>query len=132
MAIPNDGAGWGSADERTLSTRDQARVNFLLSYLRSTCRGQDAAKSVAELASAAECSERKVRTLVTYLRQRAHPVLATPDAGYFWPSTRAEAEHTIAFLTARISSTMSVRNGIQRGLDDLFPEVEEGQLELVS
>ena len=132
MAIPNDGAGFGSANEQSLGRKDLATANFLLSYLRSTCAGEENAKTVTELATQCQCSARKVRTLVTYLRQNRQPILATPNAGYFWPRNRAEADHTIAFLTQRIASTMSVRNGIELGLADLFPDVDHGQMELLA
>lgn len=120
--IPRDGAGHGPASDAELGPGDRALARELLDGLR---RAPGHGFTVSEIARLLDCSERKVRTLVTLLRRRGEPICATPDAGYFWPRTREEAGHTLAFLTARIHSTAEVRTGIRRGLDELFGADEQ-------
>lgn len=130
MAIPNDGAGHGPEADAELSAKDRARARMLLDFLKREATGEGNARTVVDVAAQVGCSARKVRTLVTFLRVNGHPVLATPGSGYFWPATREEAEHTLAFLTARVTSTLRVRDGIAAGLAETFPD--SGQLSLAA
>ena len=118
--IPQDGAGGGVAEDALLSAADRRHARDLEAHLRRWALGPAHAQDVRHLASILGVSERKVRTLVTHLRTAGHPVLATPNRGYFWPSARRDAEHTLAFLQARIETTRQVRAGIRRGLDSEF------------
>lgn len=118
--IANDGAGWGPASDAGMSNGDRALAVDLLDEIDLRCRGPRRAATVKELAVRLGVSDRKIRTLVTSLRHQGHPICATPDTGYFWPETREQAEHTLAFLSARVRSTTEIRDGIVRGLDDLF------------
>lgn len=126
--IAREGAGISTLDDVELTPADRERARALARYLRESVRGAGRAVNVETLGAAADCSPRKVRTLVTALRTAGEPVLATPNAGYYWPATREEAEHTLAFLDARIEATKRVRAGIARGLDHVFGEPEQMSL----
>ncbi len=128
--IANDGAGWGPRADGELTLRDGAAAAILLGHLRRR-PGPEGALSVAELSALLGVSARKVRALVSSLRERGEPICATPETGYFFPAGPAQAEHTLAFLAARIAATRAARDGISRGLDRYFgAEAAAGQLEL--
>jgi biotin operon repressor len=118
--IPNDGAGYGGKVDRSLAIGDRRLADKLLLGLLANGQGAENALTVKQIAERLEVSERKVRTLVTHLRRLGHPICATPDTGYFLPRSRAEAEHTLAFLGQRVQSTLEVKNGIERGLERTF------------
>lgn len=121
--VANDGAGSGSAEESVLRAADRPLARDLLRYLQEHASGEQRAKRVDELSEALGCSARKVRTLVTTLRESGKPILATPNAGYFWPAERSEAKHTLSFLRQRIETSQAVKRGIERGLEEAFGPV---------
>jgi biotin operon repressor len=130
--VPNDGAGGGSRVDAVVDApADVEKADALLTWMMEFTH-KERGRTVEELATRVDVSARKVRTLISQLRRRGYPICGTPESGYFYPATRAEAEDTLAFLNARLRSTQEMRDGVREGLDMQFGPADENleQMEL--
>jgi len=79
------------------------------------------AVSAPELASLLHTTDRQVRALINHLRKdHKLPICSTPSSGFYWPHTRAQAEHTIAQLRSRVADIELMIEGIEEGLEREF------------
>jgi hypothetical protein len=61
------------------------------------------------------------RYLITQLRLQGHPILSKGGIGYWWPSTRAEANEAIRTeFTGKIDALLKVRKALRRSVFEYF------------
>lgn len=79
--------------------------------------------SAQNMAADFKTTERQIRATISHLREDHHlPICSTPNEGFFWPTSRAEAAHTLKCFRSREDALMNVRKGIEEGLEILFSQ----------
>lgn len=93
----------------------------LTNYLNSRCHGRRNAKGSQVLAAWVRTNERTLRAHIKHLIEDHHiPICSTPDSGFFLPSYRSEADHTIKSLKSRIAETRKRLDLLEVALDEQF------------
>lgn len=79
---------------------------------------------VRTLAAELDISERQARELVTELRLSGHHICGTPRDGYFIAATADELDETLAFLTHRALSSLTLVSRMRNvAMPDLLGQI---------
>ncbi|MGK2897815.1 MAG: hypothetical protein ACSLE9_03905 [Burkholderiaceae bacterium] len=96
-----------------------ALLNLLASH-----QGRECGITAAELARVANVPERRLRTLISELREQGIAICATPDTGYFMAVTPEELRESCKFLHARAMHSLRRASRMQQiSLPDLFGQL---------
>lgn len=104
-------------------------------YLKNFCRGSYAAKGASELAAYFKTNERSIRAAIRDLRLNNIPICSNcsseREAGFFYPRSRQEADHTIASIKSRRQALDELINAIEAGLDSEFGQPQLFEMEVL-
>jgi DNA-binding IclR family transcriptional regulator len=96
-----------------------ALLNLLASH-----QGRDRGIKAADLARVAGVTERKLRTLISELREVGTAICATPETGYFLAVTPAELGESCKFLHDRAMHSLRRASQMQKiSLPDLMGQL---------
>ena len=95
---------------------DTRMKTWVQKWLDEFCVGAANGISAKEFARS-DCTERKLRNIISNACKEGHPICSTPETGYFLPETSEEFEQTIAFLESRAMHSLATISTMRKGFN---------------
>jgi hypothetical protein len=91
-------------------------------FLKCYHRGVTNSIGAPELAGEFRTTTRNINSRVRNLRLSGVPICGESEHGYWWPTSRLDAQRTVMSLKSRVTAIREVIDALEDGLDREFGE----------